>query len=247
MNLSTSHFNQPNATAEYQQQHASTIAWALLCSILLHVIFAVAIPKFNVEKVTKPEVLEIQLVAKPQAPTPMVEPEPIKPAEPTPTVKPTPTLKPLPIPVIKVAPVADVTPEYTAPPADVVPTPKIEPQVTAITNPEPPKDFVPSQADIATAKDAYGDALWRAISKFKKYPNVARTRGYQGEVILGLELDGYGKIKSKKILQSSGYEMLDNQALEMVDKAVPLPLPAEALRNSNFNITIPVPFKLESP
>jgi protein TonB len=70
-------------------------------------------------------------------------------------------------------------------------------------------------------------------------------RGWQGEAIVELLLDGGGKIKSKKIAQSSGYEALDKQALEMVEKAQPFPAPPEALRGNNFTITVPVPFKLE--
>ena len=247
MNLSISNFNQPNATSKHQHQRESTIIWALVCSILLHIMFAVVIPKLKVDEVKKPEVLEVQLVAKP-APAP---PEPIKPEEPKPIVTPTPIVKPLPKPIIKAVPDPTITPENIAPPTETVPAPKVEtqptPQVAPVTTPEPPKVMPPNQSDIDAAKSAYGDALWRAISKFKKYPNIAQRRGYQGEVVLELQLDGYGKIKSKKVAQSSGYEILDNQALEMVDKAVPFPLPAEALRNSNFSIKVPVPFKLEAP
>jgi protein TonB len=70
-------------------------------------------------------------------------------------------------------------------------------------------------------------------------------RGWQGEVIVELSLDGNGKLKSKRILQHSGYESLDQQALEMVDKAMPFPAPPEALRGSSFTIKVPIPFKLE--
>ena len=70
-------------------------------------------------------------------------------------------------------------------------------------------------------------------------------RGWQGEAVVELELDGNGKLQAKKITQSSGHEVLDKQALEMVEKALPLPMPPEALRGTNFTITVPVPFKLE--
>ena len=69
-------------------------------------------------------------------------------------------------------------------------------------------------------------------------------RNWQGEAIVELELDGSGKLKSKKISQSSGYEVLDKQALEMVEKALPFPAPPEALRGTSFTITVPVPFNI---
>ena len=251
MNLSISNFNQPIATIAYEHKRESTIVFALVCSILLHSLFAVVIPKLKVDEVKKTTILEVQLASKPKAPATVAELEPAKPEELKPIIKPAPVVKSIPKPIIKMTPVPEVIPESIAPPFETSPTPmpKVEARlspVLPVTKSEPPKTIAPSQTDIDAAKDAYGDALWRAISKFKKYPNIAQRRGYQGEVILELQLDGFGKIKSKNILQTSGYEILDNQALEMVDKAVPFPLPAEALRNSNFSIKIPVPFKLEA-
>ena len=69
-------------------------------------------------------------------------------------------------------------------------------------------------------------------------------RGWQGEVMLDLQLDGNGRVLSSKVQQSSGYDALDKQALEMVKKAS-FPPPPEALRGSTFNIQVPVAFRLE--
>jgi protein TonB len=111
--------------------------------------------------------------------------------------------------------------------------------------PEPPKPTVPSQAEINAALNGYNNALWGKIGKYKQYPKIAQMRGWQGEVIVELLLDGNGKLKSKKILTSSGFDVLDKQALDMIDKAAPFPSPPEALRGSSFSITVPIPFKLE--
>ncbi|HSI24444.1 MAG TPA: energy transducer TonB, partial [Methylotenera sp.] len=62
---------------------------------------------------------------------------------------------------------------------------------------------------------------------------------------LDLKIDSSGNVLSANIKESSGHEALDNQALEMVRKASPLPAPPEALRGRSFNITVPVSFKLE--
>ena len=115
-----------------------------------------------------------------------------------------------------------------------MPTPPVKPPPTG-----------PSQADIRAANGDYGNTLWNSISKYKNYPKIAQMRGWQGESIVELQLSGDGKISSKKIIKSSGYDVLDKEALEMVDKATPFPEPPEALRGSRFSITIPIPFKLE--
>jgi TonB family protein len=108
---------------------------------------------------------------------------------------------------------------------------------------EPPNPISNTSATF----DNYNNVLWAAIVKHKQYPIIARMSGWQGQVIIELLLDGNGILKSKKIHTSSGYDVLDKQALEMIDKAVPFPPPPEALRASGFRIKVPIPFKLVAP
>jgi protein TonB len=235
----------------------NTIIWAITCSILLHIAAMVLIPKFTIEPPKQPEILTIELVKKiepaPQPapePTPVVEepkPEPRKPEPIKPKITPKPVARPSPEPVeINEVP-TEVTPPPVAPEVIAV-APKPEAPPTPTPAPPPlvvPKPATPTPAQISDANDQYGNTLWGAISKYKKYPRIAQQRGWQGEVIVELSLDGNGKLKSKQILQSSGYDSLDQQALEMVEKALPFPAPPEALRGSNFTIKVPIPFKLE--
>ena len=230
----------------------STLLWAIICSILLHILIVTIIPNIKFDTPKKPEVLEIQLVKptpppvsipEPEPPKPEpVKPEPIKPKiEPKPIVKPAQVVrKEEPAPALPSPP-----PPQQSPP-EVIATPKAEVPAQVIAPPPPPKPTV-SPAEINQAHEGYGTTLWNAISKFKKYPRIAQSRGWQGEVVVELSLDGNGKLKSKKIIQNSGYEVLDQQALEMVNKALPFPEPPEALRGSGFTIRVPIPFKLEQP
>ncbi len=230
----------------------STLLWAIICSILLHVLLVAVIPNIKFDTPKKPEILEIQL-AKPEPPpvvTPQPEPpkpEPVKPEPIKPKNEPKPIVKPAPVIVHKeeLAPLQpSPPPSQPSPPEVITAAPKAEtPPVVA---PPPPKPTV-TPAEIDQAHEGYGTTLFNAISKFKKYPRIALTRGWEGKVIVELSLDGNGKLKSKKIIQNSGYEILDQQALEMVDKALPFPEPPEALRGSGFTIRVPIPFKLEQP
>jgi protein TonB len=227
--------------------HENTLIWAVICSILLHGLLAFVIPNLKFDEVKIPATLVVELVKKPEPP-PVVLPEPIQPEPVKPKVEPKPEPKPLikPLPVtteIKNDPVPPppteviaIAPQPDAPPSPVPPV--------AIVTPEPPKPVVP--VDTSAARDSYGSTLWGAIGKHKQYPRIAQMRGWQGEAIVELQLDGNGKLKSKKIIQSSGYDALDKQALDMVEKAAPFPAPPEVLRGSSFSIKVPIPFKLEN-
>lgn len=234
----------------------STLIWALICSVLLHVLMVVVIPNIKFDPIKKPAVLQIELT-KPAPPAPVVIPEPpkVEPPKPEPP-KPEPVKpKTLPKPVAKPEPVV-VHKEPTAPPPSTPPAPSTpeviaaapkadaSPPAVVAPPPPPPKPTV-STAEINQAHENYGNTLWSAISKFKKYPRIAQTRGWQGETVIELSLDADGKLKSKKVVKSSGYDILDQQGLEMVEKALPFPEPPEALRNGSFTIRVPIPFKLE--
>jgi periplasmic protein TonB len=229
----------------------STLIWAIVCSILLHIMFFVVVPNFKFDVAKKiPDQLTVEIM-QPKPPEPVVIPEPPKPVEP---IKPQPEqIKPLPKKELKpeTKPV-ETTPEPVQaepppPPTVITAAPKVDvPPVITVPPPEPQKKIEPSEDDINAAKNQYGGTLGRAIAKQKSYPKIAQMRGWQGEVLLDLKLDGNGNVQSANVKESSGHESLDNQALEMVRKASPFPAPPDVLRGRSFNITVPVSFKLES-
>lgn len=230
--FSQSPFNRDNA-----------LIWALLISIVLHAIATIGIPGISFKKKNKPTELTVELISpKPLPPPPPVKlPDPVKP-------KVVPQKQPKPAPQPEVKPIMTPQP-ISEPPPVIAAAPKVETQPTfvapapVVTKPEPPKTIV-NQADIDSARNQYGNALSREIAKHINYPGVAKMRGWQGVVEIDFQLDGTGKILSQKIHTSSGFSVLDNQALEMVKKSN-FPLPPEVLKSNTFNVTVPVSFKLE--
>ncbi len=230
----------------------STLIWAVVCSILLHILFFVVVPNFKFDVAKKiPDQLTVEIV-QPKPPEPVVIPEPPKPVEP---IKPQPEqIKPLPKkePELEPKPIetkpVSLQHEPPPPPAVITAAPKVDaPPAITVPPPEPPKKIEPNEDDINAALGQYGNTLGRAIAKHRQYPKIAAMRGWQGDCLLDLKLDGSGNVLSASVKESSGHEALDNQALEMVRKASPFPAPPEALRGRSFNITVPVSFKLENP
>jgi periplasmic protein TonB len=81
------------------------------------------------------------------------------------------------------------------------------------------------------------DKILRNIS----YPAIARRSGWQGRVILSFVITLDGSIKEAKVIQGSGFEVLDKNAVETVKNTAPFPKPP-----IEAQLVIPIIFRLDS-
>src|SRR5262249_58179041 len=93
--------------------------------------------------------------------------------------------------------------------------------------------------------DAYRLALINAAKRYKRYPVQAMERGWEGRVEIRLIVDANGAIKSALVKTSSRYQVLDDQALEMVKRAFN-DLAQAAPRGREFTVDVPVVFELQT-
>jgi len=243
------------------------LQWALIISIAVHAILIWLLPNLKFDSPPEPQVLQIELAppVKKQQETPVAAPAPApEPPKPEPVVKPEVKPQPKPKPVItpspEVAPppverkadpsppVMTTSPQPDAPKAETAPAPA--PAAPAAPAPtvaaEPPKAAAISQQDLDAAKNAFENSVFNVMSKYKKYPNIARRNNMQGTPVLELELDAQGHIINGRIKQSAGYEILDKQVLEMYQQALgSLPTAPASLQGKISKISIPISFRLE--
>src|SRR5258708_29761164 len=82
------------------------------------------------------------------------------------------------------------------------------------------------------------------LYQHQEYPWMARRRGVQGRVILRLAVARSGNVTEARIETSSGAELLDQAAVDMVHRANPLPpLPASFV-GDRAEFRVPVEFAL---
>ena len=198
---------------------------AIGISIAIHIILMIGLPEFK-KPLLKPLEMSVTISTSPiQKPIEQIEtPQSIKKVEPV-------QKKITPIIDKNATSIAQPIPKEVAPPAPaeaISKTPNIVPQ-----------------EQVTQHLESYSSLLANAIAKYKQYPKIAQMRGWQGTVIADLEIDSKGSVVSVKIKKSSTYEVLDNEALEMIKKASPFPTPPESLRGKNFNVLVPISFKLE--
>lgn len=91
----------------------------------------------------------------------------------------------------------------------------------------------------------YRLALARESRRFKRYPEMARESGWQGVVSVLIEVAAVGGGHEVSLAQGSGYEVLDQQALEMVGQAVRVAALPESLKGKGFRLSLPVRYALE--
>jgi len=101
-------------------------------------------------------------------------------------------------------------------------------------------------ASEAGSIDQYRLALIGVARRYKRYPAQAMEKGWQGRVEIRLVIGPEGTLQSNAVKISSGHAILDNQALNMTERAASLiPVPA-VLRGREFSVDIPVIFDLQS-
>jgi len=213
---------------------------ALLASILLHALGLALLPSLQslvVEVARGPQPLVAQL-AQPPAPQPAPIAQPRKPAPgpARPAVRrPAPeAASPLPVqpPAAEPAPPPPAAPVAPAAPGPVA---RIEPLPAPPAAPPPEED----------ARPGYRDRVSDAAARFKIYPRAAIDNGWEGEVVVLMRIGADGRIAGLLVRKSSGYEILDRQALEMFRNAKPfVPLPG-ALRGREFEVELRAIYNLK--
>jgi len=213
-------------------------------SIALHAGVLIAFPELRSRPASSPIVLTATLTP---APAHEATPAPEKQARaepPRPRPKPRPVARPEPRPEIaRPAPAPEPEPAREASPPPEAPAPQI-----AAAAPSAPASAEPSAPavvwDGATLQQ-YRTGLIAFAKQYKRYPVQAMERGWEGRVEIRITVLPTGAIESARVKTPSGYRILDDQALDMVKRALARSPVPPALVGRQFSIDIPVIFELQ--
>jgi protein TonB len=215
------------STLSFKNKRGLSLIETILLSVLFHAAFLFYIPSLNLKDIEFPIELDIDILIN--------QPEKIKEVLSTPEPK---IIKPkdlLPIKeIIKPEPIVPIIK-----PEPIVPIVKPEP----ITLPKKNNKISPSA--IKKVIESYRTKLTKSIARQKRYPRIAQMRGWQGEIIIDLKIDGQGNLIKAKIKQGSKFKILDTEGMNMVKRASPFPKPPNELESKIFNVIVPISFKLQ--
>jgi len=113
-----------------------------------------------------------------------------------------------------------------APPAEQVTAPAVgQPSVTR-----------------STAVPTWQGAVLAHLERHKRYPRAAQARRQQGVVQVAFTLDRQGAVLAVALHASSGHALLDGEALDLLQRAQPLPPPPPEVTGDRINLVVPVQF-----
>jgi len=95
----------------------------------------------------------------------------------------------------------------------------------------------------AADEDLYRGTLVGHARRMKRYPPLARERGWQGTV--EVEVSDHGAVPLFRVRRSSGHALLDQQALDLMAQAARLVIVPESLRRTGFRFVVPVEYRLD--
>jgi protein TonB len=259
------------ATATYIQAPVQerTLQWCVLASIALHALVLLGMSRHEAPAPPSKTLLVLTarlapFAAAPRIPVQAPQPERASPQAPEPARAPIPRpalTKPLPSTAPAVQKTAPAEPPKVVPPEPAPASPGAadsSPQPTAPVQTRPMPQTSPgapgteasarsgSETDAGTLEQ-YRLALIVATRRYKRYPAIAMEKGWQGRVEVRMVIGANGMVINASIKSGSGYDILDNQALDMLKKGkttVPIPV---ALRGREFSIDVPVIFNLDNP
>jgi periplasmic protein TonB len=128
--------------------------------------------------------------------------------------------------------------------ADVaLPEPK-PPEKVAQELPPAPRTTARVEGGAPRVEPSWQADLVRRLQQYKRYPNGAQTKREQGMVLLGFSVDRNGRVLAHRIVQSSGHADLDQEVMDMIVRAQPLPAFPPSMTQSKLDLTVPIRFAL---
>ena len=82
------------------------------------------------------------------------------------------------------------------------------------------------------------------LSRHKRYPRPAQEQRQQGTAYLRFTLDRGGRVLAFHMDRSSGFPLLDEEVVALIQRAQPLPAPPVEVVGDRFELVMPVAFSI---
>ena len=127
------------------------------------------------------------------------------------------------------------------------PEPEIQPEEAVIANPIPehPKEVVAVIDSQDEAMLRYQDMVKQRIEEARGYPSSAKRQGFEGKAYLKFVILSNGIAQEIRVLRSSGFKILDEEAITTIRRAEPFPPIPKGISTLQVQMEIAIVFKLK--
>ncbi len=223
-----------------------TLSWLIAGLITALVHLAVALVPLHISASESPVNETVELLLTPPAP-----PEPLPNPEQQPLTRPeTEVEAPAPQPVVakpkptrkRVVARKRSRPAVQAAVVATPPAPVAVVETAAEVQPQPQPDVAVAPLDM----QAYGRSVRASVLRQRRYPRLARRMELEGTVEVEVRVRRDGALwAAPRVIDSSGFEVLDGEALRMVAAAAPFVPPAGSFADAYGSFRIPIQFVLD--
>jgi protein TonB len=116
------------------------------------------------------------------------------------------------------------------------------PFVSAVTL-EPPPSKLADGSESGLHNQLLGELKTR-LSHYLTYPLLARSRGWEGTVLLALRIESDGRLEKVHVERGSGYAVLDHSALDSLNRLGRLTEASAWLEGRSLDMQLPVIYRL---
>ena len=153
------------------------------------------------------------------------------------------------------APAQESTVKQTEPIPSTAQSPAREPEPPAEVLsrtpavPQGQESVVPAQSPIMSPSQRpdyawLSEIIMRRMQELKKYPAEARLDRAEGRVVLKAVIRNDGTIEGVEVFQSSGHQILDRAAVDLLNLAAPFQFP-RSMEKPHMTVKIPMNYRLE--
>jgi len=142
--------------------------------------------------------------------------------------------------VVKTPPVPNPAVALPAQP----PEPKVEAKAPAAETTAPPARPTPPAPVLSSGVPNWQGLVLGALNKVKRYPASAQSRRQQGVPYIRFVIDRNGRVLSSRLERSSGFSLLDSEAVNLPRRAQPLPKPPADVSGETIELVVPVEYFL---
>lgn len=172
---------------------------------------------------------DLQSEPKPES-EPDLEPDPELESQPEPEAK----------PELEPAVVVESDSEHSAPKTTAPQAVEVETKAESATARRSGK----LNEQIVQARDNWQHRLHAHLAQYKQYPSSARRKGREGSPRIAFTMSRDGTVLDVWLVQSSGTELLDRAAQQLIRQAEPLPALPDEVEEQQLTLTVPINYSL---